>query len=102
VKASRQRIRRVSLARGRSLRQYAKAVAAWLTRPENRRCCVPGCPRHTDDPHHSRGRVGRLLLDERFWRPVCRRHHDRVKDDPTWARAVGLLPPVGQWNTIPK
>lgn len=50
------------------------------------------------DVHHSRGRAGSLLIDERFWIPVCRRAHNWIQANPERARALGLLCQPGEWN----
>ena len=44
-----------------------------------------------DDIHHSRGRIGDLLLDMRYWLPVSRATHDKIHKNPTWAKENGLL-----------
>jgi len=66
-------------------------------------CRFPGgCDRKTADNHHLRGKIGELLTDTRYFFPLCRHHHDWVRDHPVEARALNLLPPVGQWNTTPE
>ena len=95
------RIRPFSKIRSAQIREYSKRVQAWKERPENRQCRVAGCTRRADDNHHSRGRIGTLLLDQRFWVPVCRQHHDWIGAHPAEARALGLIAPLGQWNTKP-
>ena len=77
---------------------YALAKTLWFALPENRTCRWPGCTRKATDLHHSRGRIGALLLDERFWKPLCRRHHDTVQLAPELARQYGLLCERGKWN----
>jgi hypothetical protein len=53
------------------------------------------------DVHHSRGRVGTLLIDTRFWKAVSRKAHDWIGEHPEEARALGLLCQPGEWNTPP-
>lgn len=55
-----------------------------------------------DDIHHSRGKVGELLFDTRFFFAVCRTCHRYLHDHPAIARQLGFLCEVGQWNTMPK
>lgn len=99
----RQTVNPVSTIRAVQLREYRRTVKAWKALPENRMCRFPGgCDRPTSDNHHLRGKIGALLNDQRFWCPLCRAHHDWVRDHPIAARALGLLPPVGQWNTSPE
>ena len=99
---SRKQIRGISRKQAERLKRYSGLVKEWKARPENARCAVPGCNRRTDDNHHSRGRLGELLFDERFWIPVCRPHHNRIGQFPIWARGAGLICEKGDWNTKPK
>jgi len=52
--------------------------------------------------HHTRGRTGRLLRDQRFWMPVCRRCHEWIHTNMNEARKVDLLCQLGEWNTYPE
>lgn len=92
-------IRRESRTRAVTTARYRKVVAAWKV---GRVCAFPKCRQVATSCHHVRGRIGRLLLDERFWVPVCRVHHARIHARPAEARALGLLAQPGQWNTVPK
>ena len=91
----------------RAMAEYRKERLVFLLEPEHVTCwacemtvCVPA--RRSEDVHHTRGRAGKLLRDRRYWVALCREHHDRVQREPNWARALGLLPEKGQWNTVPK
>lgn len=53
------------------------------------------------DCHHSRGRLGPLLMDERFWIPVCWRLHAFIGEHPAAAVELKLLA-SGPWNTLPR
>jgi hypothetical protein len=64
-------------------------------------CQLAGCRRASTDLHHTRGRLGPLLLLKRFWRAVCRKHHNWIGDHPQEARAIGMLCQPGEWNTVP-
>lgn len=60
----------------------------------------------TVDVHHSRGRLGSLLCDMRFWIPVCRTCHDWIGSNPDAARkltwnGIPVLCEKGQWNSPP-
>lgn len=48
--------------------------------------------------HHTRGRAGSLMLDERHWLPMCSWCHQWVHEHPADARADGLLCSKGMWN----
>lgn len=51
--------------------------------------------------HHSRGRLGKLLLDQRYWLAVSAAGHEWIHRNQTQARAIGLLCAVGDWNKQP-
>jgi len=40
--------------------------------------------------HHMRGRNGKLLMDERYWLPVCRKCHRFLTEHSKLARELGL------------
>lgn len=92
-------LRPVSARRALALREYAKIKRIWFAQPENLLCKFPACQHATDDPHHSRGRANALLNDVRYWIPLCRWHHDWVKQNPVKARDLGMLCQVGFWNS---
>ncbi len=89
-------IRRESRTRSRLNGQYRAQVEAWKA---GKRCAFPGCACRKVDCHHTRGRAGALLRDQRFWVPLCRRHHNWVAENPARARDIGLLCQAGLWNT---
>ena len=89
---------------------YLKARIAFLSRPENEFCHVcklraesgEDCgQRLSTETHHSRGRIGRLLLAEEFWLAVCSSCHSWLHDNPKKAREIGALVPSAQWNVYP-
>lgn len=88
-------IRRESRTRARTNRLYRARVKEWSI---GKRCAFPGCGKRHIDCHHTRGRAGSLLMDERFWLPICRRHHLWIDLNPTEARELGLLCAKGNWN----
>lgn len=65
------------------------------------RCCVCGKESRLQ-VHHTRGRAGALLCDERFWVAVCHACHCWIHANPEKARARGLLCEKGLWNKPPK
>jgi hypothetical protein len=99
-------IRRPTRIRSRSarmqfaMRDYNRARAAFLL--TNPRCQFPGCTAKSGDVHHTRGRIGALLLMRQFWRAVCRKHHDWIAENPRAARELSMLCNEGEWNTIPQ
>ena len=104
----RYRIRPRSKRRAKLDGQYNRRATEWK---EGRLCACIGlrdgegrllCGQAShlcEDVHHTRGRAGTLLLDERFWLPVCRGAHRFIQENPAEARRLGLLCGVGQWNT---
>ncbi len=82
---------------------YTKARNDFLQK--NTRCAVYPNLRSIE-PHHSRGRLGMLLHDQRFWIPVSRLGHNLIHDNPDKARAmtwngIPLLCAKGDWNRQP-
>lgn len=64
-------------------RLYLKKKKEYLT--AHIRCEVKGCNRVSEDVHHKKGRVGKLLYDERYFLAVCRDHHTLIECSPDWA-----------------
>lgn len=97
-----------SKAKAKLDREWARLAKAFWADRENQKCCVPSCQRAAEDPHHTRGRTRKLQNDLRWIVPVCRHHHDLVKSDPSWAKAVVVYPGTpreqpllaggGDWN----
>lgn len=83
---------------------YNARVKVWKTERPVCDICLRGDvspgqePRPTQDCHHQRGKLGPLLMDERFWIPVCRPHHAWIDANRDLARAMGLLCARGEWN----
>lgn len=100
AKPPRKRVNQVSDKQRARNRAYNARVKVWkLENPQCRACRVLGEKVNpTEDCHHKRGKLGKLLMDERHWIPMCRMHHDWIRDNPNLARALGLLAQPGQWN----
>ena len=61
--------------------------------PICQRCQV----RRSTDLHHARGRRGALLLDERWFKALCRQCHSHVTEHPREALEQGWsLPRIGR------
>lgn len=99
TKKRRQWIKPVSDRRRRESSIYSKIKLVWL--PKNARCLACNL-RKTDDVHHMRGRLRSLLIDLRFWLPVCRSCHDWIQANPRMARELGWLAELGKWKVEPK
>jgi len=94
----------MSDARKRASRIYFGMKKIWLA---SHPLCLPCKTRWekrnwTDDVHHCRGRASTLLIDARWWIPVCRNCHDFIQRNPKEARARGWLCDWGQWNSPPQ
>lgn len=94
----RNRIRSASPKRAKELAQYRKRVKEWI----KDKICVScsGIIHLTKaaECHHKFGRRGRLLNWENGWVALCSDCHHKIHNNPAWAREVGLLAPVGQFN----
>lgn len=65
--------------------QYSKDRREFLDRPENMFCAVFPWKRATQ-VHHKMGRIGPLLLDQRYWLAVSDEGHKKIEANPAWAR----------------
>lgn len=83
---------------------YALSRAAFLT--VNRWCAVAlalGGPKKTaNQVHHTRGRLGTLLIDQRYWKGVSAAGHRWIDEHREEARDLGLLCERGDWHRIPQ
>lgn len=50
------------------------------------------------DLHHKKGRSGDLLFDTQFFMAVSRKCHDRIHQNPEWAKESGFLIPWWKVN----
>lgn len=88
--------------RAKEERAYNKRVKQWKRENTHCKACDqlmlyrPGRPviRRTADCHHIRGRNGALLMDERYWLPVCRQCHDFITEHGKLARSLGFVQDV--------
>lgn len=67
--------------------EYAKVKKLFLL--ANPKCQFEGCTAKSKDVHHMAGRIGNLLTDVSKFKALCRKHHDFVELNPTWAKANG-------------
>jgi hypothetical protein len=85
VSKQKKKIKFRSSKRAAEERQYAKDRIEFLSRPENQWCAVyPWLP--ATQVHHKRGRLGKLLLDQRYWLGVSDEGHKRIENFPEWAK----------------
>lgn len=89
-------LKRRSSAYAKRMRLYRERVRLFLRRHP---WCAICKRRRAIECHHWAGRMGKLLLEERLWIPVCRVPcHHNIHDHPALAEAAGLLAPKGVWN----
>ncbi len=83
-------LRKMSKAKGIEYRKYILARARALP---GKMCEWPSnlCTSPADDIHHLKGRVGKMLNDQRYWTFLCRTHHRWIHDNARAARSMGLL-----------
>jgi hypothetical protein len=72
---------------------YNKLVAIWK---KGKKCGVRGCSKECDDAHHQLGREGDLLLNSKYWFPICREHHIYITTNSAWALSMGYSLPRNQ------
>lgn len=80
-------IKKVSEKRSVENLKYIAQRIVFLGKPENKICPITKKP--TTDIHHKKGRIGSLLLDERYWVALSREGHKYVEENPDWAKEHG-------------
>lgn len=68
--------------------QYNSDRIIFLAKPENQIC--PITKQQTTEVHHQKGRIGKLLLDQRFWIALSTEGHRQVELNPEWAKENGF------------
>lgn len=84
-------IRRAKPERAIDLKQYSKRRLVFLRVNHACEAFIEGCSGAATDVHHRKGRIGKLLLDEKYWLPCCRSCHTYIHNNPSEARQRGLL-----------
>ncbi len=86
-------LRKMSPSKAKEHRKYILARARALP---GKVCEMPSgipCTQLATEIHHTRGRRGKMLTDERYWTFLCRECHRWVHDHARDARQLGLLRP---------
>lgn len=83
-------IPKISKSMAIKLREYAKLKKEFMK--EHPICAADFnyCSILATDIHHSKGRVGKLLLDVKYFVPVCRSCHRKIEDNPNMAKELNL------------
>lgn len=89
------KIKKVAKGRARELRIYSVLRKDYL---KDHQVCECGrkdekgnvCQRPSIEIHHSKGKIGSLLNDTRFWKAIARACHDWAEANPKEAKKIGL------------
>lgn len=63
---------------------YAQTVKTWII---GKRCSCCGDP--ATQCHHMKGRTNELLMEKKYWLPVCHGCHRLITEDSAWAIKEG-------------
>lgn len=77
-------IKKVSSKRKEQNSVYSDARQTWLI---NKRCAC--CGDIATEIHHKKGRTNELLLEKKYWLPVCSGCHRLITEDSAWAIKEG-------------
>lgn len=78
----------LSAKKARQLIEYRKIRDEYFR--EHPRCEFLGCYKTNITLHHMKGRVGGLLLDKRYFKSLCMKHHQWVELNPEQAKKMSL------------
>ena len=81
-------IRRISAKRQTSLQEYSSKRQVFLARLPKCEACKK---KNSTEVHHKNKRIGKNFLDETTWCALCHPCHVWVHENPSKARAIGLL-----------
>ena len=82
------RIKNVSDKKLVELKEYRVVRDRYLA--DNKVCEHPDCKNPSEDLHHAKGRVGKLLTDVRYFKALCRKCHRWVEENPEQSKEIGL------------
>lgn len=82
------KINPVSKNRKIALSKYEKEKKEYFK--ENPVCEFPECNSTEISLHHSKGRIGSLLTDKRYFKSLCWPHHKYVEENPEEAKRLNL------------
>lgn len=91
-------LRRVSKKRASEGKEYQAVSRAFLVANPTCQACYK---EPATELHHKRGRIGKLLIDTRFFMAVDSDCHEFIHANPNRARELGLLAPANEWNVSP-
>ena len=83
-------IPKVSQKQVERLAQYRKVRDQFMKEHPNCQARLQGCTIKSTDCHHSRGKVGDLLTDKRYFKALCRNCHSYLEVHPDEAKEKGF------------
>ena len=90
LKRNQKPIKKVSKSMEVKLKEYSRRKKEFMSLPENKYCPVyPN--RLATEVHHSKGRIGSLLLNTEFWIAVSSDGHKFIHENDSWSRRKGYL-----------
>jgi hypothetical protein len=89
-------IKKVAEKMAKKLDAYAERRRAFL---HNKRCAVFPVLKATEI-HHKAGRIGKMLLNEKYWLAVSRKGHVEIEMNPAWAEKMGFK--ISRLTELPK
>lgn len=96
-------LKKISKSRRQAKRKYFDKHSDFLSQNPVCMICLVRCrkPNPSTEIHHARGRIGRLLNDERFFVASCRECREWPHEHPREAREMGVLAEATDWNVFP-
>ena len=70
--------------------QYRKARIAFLKQIPYCEVRAEGCTHQATEVHHKAGRIGENLLDVSTWLSTCHNCHEKIEQQPKWAKENGF------------
>ena len=83
-------LRAISKSKAKEHRLYVKEVRKHLEESEECEIKSPVCTYCATCVHHTKGRLGPLLRDQRFWKRSCALCNGYCEDYKEWARENGF------------
>ena len=84
------KLKKVSKKRGKQNSAYTQVREEFLYKNEFCKARLPICTMWATEVHHMKGRMEELLIDSRYFLPVCRKCHDWIENHPDEAYDLGL------------
>lgn len=72
------------------LAKYRKVRDQFMKEHPNCQARLQGCTIKATDCHHSRGKVGDLLTDKRYFKALCRSCHNYIETHPSQSKEMGF------------